>query len=150
MRSLLRRAELDFSDYLELRRAVDAGEATPESRRVLAALERALPVPFARAIPHLVTLADAHDAPPRELTREAVRVAFGMREEFCHHGSTRAGLSGFDLPEGLGLKDWLDLVETERKLAVQSRKLLRELDGKLWRMFTGERRMPSVRAPLVA
>lgn len=129
---------------------LDAGEATDEARGMLAPLERALPVPFARAIPHLVTLADAPEAPPRDLTRAAVRVAFAMRQEFCHHGTVRAGLSGFELPEGAGLKDWLDLVETERKLSMLARKQLRELDGKIWRMFTGERRMPAVRASLLA
>ena len=138
------RRPLDFSDYLELRRLRDEGRAGDEDAAALARLEAELPVPFARAIPDLHTLADAPDAPPRGLTREAVRVAFAFRRELASHGATRRAMrQGFDLPEGEGLKDWLDLVEAERRAALQVRKLLREFDGKLWRMLTGERRMPA-------
>ena len=136
---------LDFSDYLELRRLRDEGRAGPEDEALLARLERELPVPFARAIPDLATLADAPDAPPRDLSREAVRAAFAFRREFSAHGEMRRRMrQGFDLPEGDGLKDWLDLVEAERRATTQIRRLLREFDGKLWRMFTGERRMPAM------
>lgn len=136
------RRPLDFSDYLELRRLRDEGRATEADAAELARLEAELPVPFARAIPDLHTLADAPEPPPRGLTRDAVRAAFAFRREFAAHGAARRALMGFDLPDGEGLKDWLDLVETERRGAMQVRKLLRELDGKAWRMFTGERRMP--------
>lgn len=138
------RRPLDFSDYLELRRARDEGRAEPGDAALLAHLEATLPVPFARAIPDLHTLADAPEAPPRDLTRDAVRAAFAFRREFASHGATRRAMRmGFDLPEGEGLKDWLDLVEAERRGAMQVRRLLREFDGKVWRMFTGERRMPA-------
>lgn len=148
MRRFLRRPQLDFSDYLELRHMRDEGDATDASALLFAHLERALPVPFARAIPNMSTLADAAEPPPRELTRDAVRMAFLMRQEFARHGHARATMMGFDLPDGEGLKDWLDLVETERKSALEVRKLLRTVDAKIWRMFTGERRMPSVPPPL--
>ena len=138
------RRPLDFSDYLELRRLRDEGRATAEEEAAIARLEATLPVPFARAIPDLHTLADAPDPPPRELTREAMRAAFAFRREFAAHGAARRAMrQGFELPEGEGLKDWLDLVETERRAALQVRRLLRELDAKLWRAYTGERRMPA-------
>ena len=140
------RDALDFSDYMELRRFRDHGVASPAVLDVLAYLESALPVPFARAIPDLRTLADAPEAPPRELTREALRVALSLREEFAHHGATRMGLR-VDLPEGRSLKAWLDFMETERKLSRVARQHLRELDAKLWAVLTGQRRMPSVPPP---
>jgi hypothetical protein len=140
------RDRLDFSDYLELRRFRDSGVASPELLAVLAHLEATLPVPFAASIPHMRTLADAPEPPPRELTREALRVAFSLREEFAHHGATRMGLR-VDLPEGRSLKAWLDFMETERKLSRVARQHLRELDGKLWAMLSGQRRMPTVPAP---
>ena len=142
-----RRAQLDFSDYLELRHLQDHGDATPEIEVAIAHLERSLPVRFARAIPHLVTLADAPDAPPRGLTRDAVRAMFAMREEFASHGRARASLMGFDLPDADGLKDWLDFVENERRHAMQVRSSLRELDRRIWAVYTGDRRMPAA-APL--
>lgn len=137
-----RRPTLDFSDYLELRHAMDHGDASPELRELAAHLERALPVPFARAIPHLVTLADAPGPPPRGLTRDAVRAMFAMREEFASHGKARASLMGFDLPDADGLKDWLDFIENERRHAMQVRTSLRELDRRIWAVYTGDRRMP--------
>ncbi|HVM45030.1 MAG TPA: hypothetical protein VM582_03755 [Candidatus Thermoplasmatota archaeon] len=139
-----RRPQLDFSDYLELRQLRDEGDARVE--RALAHLEAALPVRFAAAIPHLVTLADAPSPPPRGLSREAVRAMFQMRAEFAAHGRARAGLMGFDLPDADGLKDWLDFVENERRHAMQVRASLRELDRRIWAVYTGERRMP-VAAP---
>lgn len=142
MRPIRRRGKLDFSDYLEVRRLRDAGEGNEEVDLLLLHLEEALPVPFVDAIPNLVTLADAPIPPPRGLTRDAVRVLFQMREEFARHGATRRALSGFPLPDGEGLKDWLDFMEAERKNALATRGLLRELDGKIWRVYTGERRMP--------
>lgn len=141
-----RRDTLDFSDYLELRRRRDRGDDSPETAALLAYLEEKLPVPFADAIPDMRTLADAPAAPPRELTREALRVAFAMREEFAAHGTTREGLY-IDLPEGAGLKSWLDFMETERKLARLAREHLRELDAKLWAMLAGRRRMPTAPVP---
>lgn len=141
-----RRETLDFSDYLELRRFRDMGVDAPDVLETLAYLEERLPVPFARSIPHLRRLEDASEAPPRELTREALRVAFAMREEFAQHGGTRMGLA-IDLPEGRGLKAWLDFMETERRLSRAAREHLRELDGKIWTMMAGSRRMPSVPAP---
>lgn len=143
------RASLDFSDYLELRRLRDAGASFDELDATLAHLERALPVSFADAIPHLLTLAEPAAAPPRGLSVEARRVMFAMREEFATHGRTRAGLMGFDLPDGDGLKDWLDFIETERKHAMAVRVLLRDLDRKIWAAYTGSRRMPAVAAPPV-
>lgn len=143
----LRRSVLDFSDYLELRRMRDAGVADAEVERRLRFLEAALPVPFADAIPHLVTLADAPAPPPRDLTRDALRVVFAMREEFARHGTTRAGMMGFDLPEGRGLKDWLDFIEEERKQSMQVRRLLREVDRKVYAVYTGVRKMPVARLP---
>lgn len=141
---------LDFSDYLTLRRRRDAGDASEETRALLAWLEERLPVPFARAIPHLVTLEDASEPPPRDLTREAVRVMFAMREELASHGRTREGLH-LDLPEGRALKAWLDFMETERRVARQVRGHVRELDAKIWTVFAGGRRpMPSVPAPRAA
>ena len=140
------RDALDFSDYLELRRFRDSGVDNPDLLEALAHLEAALPVPFARAIPHMRTLEDAPEPPPRELTREALRVAFSLREEFAHHGATRMGLR-VDLPEGRSLKAWLDFMETERKLSRLARQHLRELDAKLWTMLTGQRRMPSAPPP---
>lgn len=149
-----RRAALDFSDYLELREQRDAGTAAPDALELLAHLERELPVPFASAIPHLVTLDDAPDAPPRGLTREELRVVFAMRREFSGHGQVRARLMGFPLPDGEALKDWLDFMETERSGARKARELLRELDRKVWAVMTGERRLPEVPlerlAPLAA
>ena len=138
-----RRRQLDFSDYLELRHLRDHGAASAELDGAIAHLERALPVPFARAIPHLVTLADAPEAPPRGLSRDAVRAMFAMREEFAAHGRARAGLMGFDLPDADGLKDWLDFVENERRHAMQVRASLRELDRRIWAVYTGSRRMPA-------
>lgn len=143
LRRMERRAQLDFSDYLELRHLRDHGQGTPEIARALAHLERALPVRFADAIPDLATLADAPGAPPRGLTREAVRVMFAMREEFAGHGRARSGLMGFDLPDGDGLKDWLDFVENERRHAMGVRASLRELDRRIWAVYTGQRRMPA-------
>lgn len=141
------RAGLDFSDYLELRRLRDAGARDAELDGVLAHLERALPVPFADAIPHMLTLAEPAAPPPRGLSPEARRVMFAMREEFAVHGGTRAGLMGFDLPDGDGLKDWLDFIETERKHAMAVRSLLRDLDRKIWAAYTGNRRMPAAPLP---
>lgn len=141
-----RRDALDFSDYLELRRFRDSGVSSAALREVLAHLEEALPVPFAASIPHMRTLADAPEPPPRDLTREALRVAFSLREEFAHHGATRMGLR-VDLPEGRSLKAWLDFMETERKLSRAARQHLRELDAKLWAMLSGQRRMAVVPAP---
>ena len=141
-----RRETLDFSDYLELRRFRDLGVRTPELLETLAYLEERLPVPFARSIPDLRTLEDAPEPPPRELTREALRVAFALREEFAQHGATRMGLR-IDLPEGRGLKSWLDFMETERRLSRVAREHLRELDGKIWTMLAGSRRPPSAPAP---
>lgn len=143
LRRLSRRPQLDFSDYLELRHLRDHGKANDDVEAFLAHLEHALPVRFARAIPHMVTLADAADPPPRGLTREAVRTMFAMREEFASHGRARAALMGFDLPDGEGLKDWLDLVENERRHAMAVRTSLRDLDRRIWAVYTGERRMPS-------
>jgi hypothetical protein len=140
MRRMRRRAHLDFSDYLELRRFRDLGAQSPELDGALQHLEHALPVTFSRALPHLAT--QAGGAPPRGLSQDALRVAFAMREEIASRGKTRAGMMGFDLPEGEGLKDWLDLVETERKLALESRHHLRDFDRRLWALFTGDRRMP--------
>lgn len=147
LRKLRRRGEMDFSDYLELRRLRDRGEADPRLARWIAHAEAALPVPFAAAIPHLATMA-AGAAPPRELSAEAIRVAFAMREEFAAHGATRVGMMGIDLPEGAGLKDWLDLVETERQESKKVRDSLRRFDAKIWAMMTGERkRLPSCLPP---
>lgn len=143
LRRLSRRATIDFSDYLELRHAIDHGEASPEVRGLASQLEAALPVRFARAIPHMATLADAAEAPPRGLTRQAIRAMFAMREEFASHGRARATLMGFDLPDADGLKDWLDFVENERRHAMEVRASLRELDRRIWAVYTGERRMPS-------
>ena len=140
------RDALDFSDYMELRRFRDRGAASPDLAEALDHLERHLPVPFARSIPDLRTLEEAPEPPPRELTREALRVALALREEFAHHGATRAGLR-VDLPEGGSLKAWLDFMETERKLSRVARQHLRELDAKLWTLLTGQRRMPSAPAP---
>lgn len=143
LRRMRRRASLDFSDYLELRRLRDAGHAHRELDATLARLEAALPVPFAASIPHLLTLAPAA-APPRGLSVEALRVMFSMREEFASHGRTRAAMAGgFELPDGEGLKDWLDFVENERKHAIAVRAALRELDRRIWAVYTGERRMPA-------
>lgn len=141
LRRLKRRPHLDFSDYLELRRLRDAGHAEVEAE--LARLERALGIDFAEAIPHLVTLADPAAPPPRGLTREAVRVMFAMREEFAAHGHARSGMMGFELPDGEGLKDWLDFIENERRHAMQARASLRELDRRIWAVYTGERKMPT-------
>ena len=147
LRRLRRRPRaLDFSDYLELRRQRDLGARDAALDALLAHLERALPVPFAAQLPDLATLAPA-GPPPRGLTPEAVRVVFAMREEFAGHGGTRAGLMGFDLPDGEGLKDWLDFLETERKQAMAVRELLRELDRKVWALYTGDRRMPTAPPP---
>jgi hypothetical protein len=140
------RDTLDFSDYLELRRFRDSGVSSPALLEALAHLEATLPVPFAASIPHLRTLEDAPVPPPRELTREALRVALALREEFAQHGATRMGLR-VDLPEGRSLKAWLDFMETERKLSRVARQHLRDLDGKLWTMLSGQRRMPAVSAP---
>lgn len=142
LRRMGRRPTLDFSDYLELRRARDAGEEHPHLAAALGHLESRLPVAFAAAIPHLITLAEPAAAPPRGLSREAVRVMFAMREEFAVHGRARRTLMGFDLPDGEGLKDWLDLVENERRHAIAVRASLRELDRRIWAVYTGERRMP--------
>lgn len=147
MRAWRRRESLDFSDYLELRHLRDEARADDDALRYLSYLEEALPVRFADAIPNLSTLADAPAEPPRGLSRAAIRVVFGMRHEFAEHGATRRGLMGFDLPDAEGLKDWLDLVETERKNAKEVRKLLREVDAKIWRVYTGERRMRSAPLP---
>lgn len=141
LRRLRRRPHLDFSDYLELRRLSDAGH--DEVRETLAHLERALGVGFGDAIPHLLTLADAPAPPPRGLTRDALRVMFAMREEFAGHGRARSGMMGFDLPDGEGLKDWLDFIENERRHAMQARQGLRELDRRIWAVYTGQRRMPT-------
>lgn len=141
-----RRDALDFSDYLELRRLRDLGASPPGAEALLAHLEERLPVPFARSIPDMRTLDEAPEPPPRELTREALRVMFAMREEFARHGATRAGLR-IDLPEGRSLKAWLDFMETERRLARATRAHLRELDAKIWTVLSGSRRMPSVPAP---
>lgn len=141
------RAGLDFSDYLELRRLRDLGARDAELDEALAHLERLLPVPFAASIPNMATLAEPSAPPPRGLTPEARRVMFAMREEFASHGGTRAALMGFDLPDGDGLKDWLDFIENERKHAMAVRALLRELDRKIWAVYTGDRRMPSVAPP---
>ena len=143
LRRMQRRALLDFSDYLELRHLRDHGADAADIARALAHLERALPVRFANAIPHMVTLADAPAPPPRGLTRDALRVMFAMREEFAGHGRARTGLMGFDLPDGDGLKDWLDFVENERRHAMSVRTSLRELDRRIWAVYTGERRMPT-------
>lgn len=142
IRRMRRRAQLDFSDYLELRHLRDVGHASAELLELMGYLERTLPVPFVAAIPNLHTLADADADPPRELTRDAVRVMFAMREEFANHGAARSSLMGFDLPEGEGLKDWLDFVENERRHALHVRTSLRELDRRIYAVFTGERRMP--------
>lgn len=147
LRRIQRRAQLDFSDYLELRHARDAGVRDPGIDAAIGYLERALPVPFAASIPDLHTLADAPSAPPRGLSREAVRVMFQMREEFAGHGRARGGLMGFDLPDAEGLKDWLDFVENERKHALHVRTSLRELDRRIFAVYTGVRKMP-VAAPL--
>jgi len=105
-------------------------------------------VPFADAIPDLATLAPGRAPPPRDLTPEALRVVFAMREEFARHGGARSDLMGFDLPEGRGLKDWLDLVETERQEAKKVREGLRALDAKVWALMTGERRrLPACGTP---
>lgn len=143
------KASLDFSDYLELRRLRDLGARDADLDAALAELERALPVPFADAIPHLATLAEPASPPPRGLSAEARRVMFAMREEFAGHGGTRAALMGFDLPDGEGLKDWLDFIENERKHALAVRSLLRELDRKIWAVYTGDRRMPTAPLPPV-
>lgn len=135
-----RKPSLDFSDYLELRRLRDEGHE--DAAAPMGALGASLRVSFADAIPHLVTLADAPAPPPRGLTRDAVRVMFAMREEFASHGATRRGMMGFDLPEGDGLKDWLDFVENERKHAMAVRASLRDLDRRIWAAYTGDRRMP--------
>lgn len=149
--AMRRRPHLDFSDYLELRRARDlrAGGApaghdalADELDALIAHLEAALPVPFAGAIPNLATLDEPPAAPPRGLDREHLRVAFAMREEFARHGEARAGMMGIDLPERPGLPDWLDMVEAERKHARAARAALRELDLKIWALYTGVRRMP--------
>lgn len=137
-----RRQTLDFSDYLELRELHDAGIAGADAVEMLRALETALPVTFADAIPNLLTLADAKAPPPRDFTRDELRVIFAMRHEFSQHGRARAELMGFPLPDGEGLKDWLDFMETERQNARKARDLLRELDRKVWAVMTGERRMP--------
>jgi hypothetical protein len=148
LRRLGRRPHLDFSDYLELRRLRDQGARDARVEGWIAHCERALPVPFADAIPHLATLAPGAAPPPRDLTVDALRVAFAMREEFAAHGATRAGLMGFDLPDGRGLKDWLDLVETERQEAKKVREGLRAFDAKIWALMTGERRrLPTCPAP---
>lgn len=139
-----RQPRLDFSDYLEARRLRDEGAVIDGVAALLADLERALPVRFADAIPDLATGADAIAPPPRGLSREALRVMFAMRAEFSSHGRTRASMLGFDLPDGDGLKDWLDFVENERRHAMQARASLRELDRRIWAVYTGERRMPSV------
>lgn len=141
------RATLDFSDYLSLRALRDEGERDDDLDAVLAHLERVLPVAFERSIPHLVTLDDAPAEPPRGLAREHVRVALAMRAEFARHGEARAGMMGIDLPERPGLPDWLDLVEGERKHAMELRKALRDLDRRIWAMFTGDRRMPAAPRP---
>lgn len=138
-----RRATLDFSDYLELRHLRDHGQSSTEADATMRALEAALPVRFADAIPHMMTLADAPAPPPRGLSREAVRVMFAMREEFAGHGRARSGLMGFDLPDADGLKDWLDFVENERRHAMAVRASLRELDRRIWAVYTGDRRMPT-------
>ena len=146
LRRLKRRPHVDFSDYLELRRLRDAGH--DEVRAMLATVEHALGVGFGDRIPHLVSLADAPAPPPRGLTREALRVMFAMREEFAAHGRARATMTmGFELPDGEGLKDWLDFIENERKQAMRAREALRELDRRIWAVYTGERRMPSATLP---
>lgn len=139
LRRLGRRQLLDFSDYLELRHAIDAGDDSAELRAATRALAERLPVRFADAIPDLHTLADAPAPPPRGLTREALRVVFAMREEFATHGRARGAMMGFDLPDGDGLKDWLDFMEAERKAAREVRAQLRRLDRKIWALYTGER-----------
>lgn len=140
-----RGGDLDFSDYLDLRRQRDLGRADAPALELLSWLETRLPVPFADAIPNLATLADAPAPPPRELTREALRVAFAMREELARVGATRDGLH-VDLPEGRSLKAWLDFMETERRIERQIRGHLRELDAKIWAMMSGARRMPTAPA----
>lgn len=144
LRKMRRKKEIDFSDYLELRHLRDAGQRSPDLDALVGHLERALPVPFADAIPDLHSLANATAPPPRGLTREALRVAFAMREEFAGHGRARASLMGFDLPDGEGLKDWLDLVENERRHALQVRSSLREIDRRIYALYTGSRKMPAV------
>ncbi|MEA3199629.1 MAG: hypothetical protein QOE90_1057 [Thermoplasmata archaeon] len=151
LRKLRRRGEMDFSDYLELRRLRDLGAKSPQLDAWIAHAERAMPVPFAAALPDLATLAPGAQIAPRDLTHEEVRVAFAMREEFAAHGAARAGLMGFDLPEGRGLKDWLDLVETERQEAKKVRESMRRFDAKLWALLTGERkRLPTCAIPPLA
>lgn len=143
-----RRPTLDFSDYLELRRLRDGGERDADIDGLLLHLEAMLPVAFARAIPHLVTLDDAEGAPPRGLDREHLRVAFAIREEFARHGDARTSLMmGIDLPERPGLPDWLDLVEGERKHARAARQALRDIDARIWAIYTGVRRMPTAAPP---
>lgn len=147
LRRLRRRASLDFSDYLELRHLRDHGAASPELDRWIAQLERALDVRHAACIPNLATLAPGTAPPPRDLTPDALALVFRMREEFASHGRARSGMMGFDLPEGQGLKDWLDFVETEREQAKKVREGLRRLDGKIWALLTGERRLPAAPNP---
>lgn len=140
------RRPLDFSDYLELRRLRDAGEPDPSLAEALATMEATLGIDFADRLPHLVTLEDAPLAPPRGLKREELRVVFAMRAEHVSAGATRERLMGFDLPEGEGLKDWLDFLEAERKATRSAREGLRLLDRKIWALMTGDRRMPTMPA----
>lgn len=142
LRTMRRKAHLDFSDYLELRHLRDAGDDSADVRALLAWLEAELPVRFADALPDMHTGADASALPPRGLSREAVRVMFAMREEFAVHGRARRSLMGFDLPDGDGLKDWLDFIENERRHAMTARQGLRELDRRIWAVYTGDRKMP--------
>ncbi len=148
---LRRRAPLDFSDYLELRRLRDEGDDAAEIARAITAMAHALPVAFAAAIPNLATLAQADRAPPRGLPREALHVLFEMRAEFTQHGKTRARMMGFDLPDASdALKDWLDFIEAERRNATKARALLRDLDRRIWAVMSGNRHMPAIQASLLA
>lgn len=132
----------DFSDYLELRRLRDLGQARPGADEVLARLEKALGVDFAEAIPLFPDLRPGAGPFPRGLRPSDVHVVFQMREEVASLGRTRAGLHGFDLPDGEAVKDFLDFIEEERRVHMEVRKLLRALDKKIWAVYTGERRMP--------
>lgn len=132
----------DFSDYLELRRKRDLGAATALEEETLARLEKALGVTFGGAIPVFPELRPGDGPYPRGLRPMDVHVVFQMREEVAGLGRTRAGLHGFDLPEGEAVKDFLDFIEEERKVHMEARKLLRTLDRKIWAVYTGERRMP--------
>ncbi|HWG89821.1 MAG TPA: hypothetical protein VNZ52_03135 [Candidatus Thermoplasmatota archaeon] len=140
-----------FSEYLDVKRSLDRGlsRAREGDERRLKELAGQLPADVVHGVPNLLTFVPEHPL-PRGLTAEDVELPFRMREEFAALGETRRErLMGWFPDSDEAMKDILDFMEEERKMVLDARRGLQDLDRKLWTILTGERvkRVHGLRMP---